>query len=705
MLRHKTASIAVAAVSTLVLGLITAALTLPAWVVYLVLALITVGAFALITKVVYEGEFFAQFHLSRRQVVRAWLVGAVLVHVTWLALWTQAPDLRWWLAGGLLVVVFGEYVLTDVVRWFLTRPIKTAAVATTRHDGVDQHAVSALATFKRALELSGFDYLDVPPANTRMISNDCMAFMVMVPPKAARILRNEEKVEASKKTVSPFGPDANEQIAISLRHVTGRPWRTDWVEISNVDGYAGVYQVTITSRDVLKDVKPYYDTPEPRSVYDPIPFSTCTDGTRGYLPLALGHGEIIARTARGKSNLLTRIAAEVTRCVREEGEALFFACGRRKQYETWGQFLHKYRGTGRRMPLWAVNGQRDTVHMLYTVWLIIQYRQSVLIEERGRRPLIIVALDEAADVLQDNTVGVWIGGKFHTASALYYKCSQGGFSAGVRLIRVGHRGTNGQAGDRGGDIKSQSAWSIVLGSGDKDDIGRVTGNHKLAPLKTPGELYLRLIEEEYRRQKADYLQEVGKPDAPQTNGTTIPDIGWARRDYVIDLEPGAEAAAGEFYANRHRYVTEEFVNYMRLDADQFADAAAADPNAVTSIKQTAYDTAKAKLTAALGLSSSSSTSAVLASTSSTAAAASAPAAVTVLERQDGPTWIDRVERLVLEADTGLTSSEIIARLQATGELEGNPGVVRNALTTLRNSGRLAQPGGRGKPYTRPQVAA
>ncbi|WP_285647589.1 hypothetical protein [Lentzea sp. NBRC 102530] len=704
MLQLKTASIAVAAVSTLVLALIAAALSLPVWIFYAALAVLVAGAFLLISKVVYAGEYFAKFHLSRRQAVRVWLLGAVLAHVTWLVMWVQAPDLRWWCAGGLLVLAFGEYVLTDVVHWLLTRPVKTTTLST-RGDA-DAQTVSALVTFKKALSLSGFDYLDVPAANVRMVSKDCMAFLVMVPPKAAQILRDEEKVEAGKKTVSPFGSDANEQIAISLRHVTGRPWRTDWVEISNVDGYAGVYQVTVTSRDVLNDVKPYYDRPVPRSIQDPIELSTCADGTRGFLPLASGHGEIIARTGRGKSNLLTRIAADVTLCVEDGGEAVFWACGRGKQYETWGQFLHKYLGTGQRMPIWAVNGQQDTVHMLYTVWLIIQYRQSVPLDQRGRRPMIIVALDEAADVLQDTSVGVYIGNRFHTASALWYRCSQRGLSAGVRLVRVGHRGTNGQAGDRGGDIKSQSAWSIALGSGDKDDIGRVTGNHKLKALKTPGELYLRLGEEDYRRQKADYLQEFGKATAPKTDGTPIPEIGWARRDFVIDLEPGAEVAAGPFYANRFQHVTPQFVDYMRLDADQFDELAAGPgPSGVTSIKQTAYESAKAKLSAALGLAASSSTPAVLTSTSSAPVTTSVPAVVTVMERQDEPTWADRVERLIFAAETGLTSSEIISRLQKTGELGGNPGVVRNALTTLRNSGRIDQPGGRGKPYTRPQVAA
>jgi hypothetical protein len=626
-----------------------------------------------------------------------WLMLAGLWRASLIVALSAMPEQAWAFALGGLGLSWGELLAAD----FLGRRRRRAVVPPPVPEiepvvspDVSPVTLSAMRAVQASVEDAGWPYLVV--SKPEPLSADQVRYTVAVPSRirAQQILEAQAALAAAesgqpapKAKALPFGPDAAEPIAIALGERMHRKLERGWVKVEE-SPFAGEYYLTVMTRDIRRDVIPYVDDLTlPRSAKIPACLGRYDAGDPFELPM--GHGEIIAKTESGKTNLLYGLATYYTACgwtdpryAAPSDKVVLWIGGRRKQYETWGAFLHRYFGTGKRIPLgWVANGQHDTVNMLLAAMIVVKARQTAPLDERGERPTLVVMIDEYTDVSSDNTVTVHWDGIDWTATMLDEALSRGAASAGVRLIRVMHRGTNGAAGSSGAGIKAAFDWSIALRSNDKLDLGRVTGAYRLPPLQYPGELYATIKGGDPRRAKSRYTQEIGKPNAHQTDGTPVDVIGWSRRDMISELEPRAEDAARTVpaYVARHQVMDAAFRDYLTGDASTTPAAAPSAGAGTTTAErireQIAAVVAKQQGTAAPGL-----------------AAVPEPVAVTV---QPEPTRGDLVEAILQERGAeGLTSAALIAELRERGDEVRNPNAVYNLLKSWRDTERAEKVGDR-----------
>lgn len=677
----KTVVIILAGVVTLLLGVSALALALGPMATAVALAALLLVAQWIARQVVLG--------IAHRGTILWGLAAAGVVHAGWVVGWAARPDLGGWFAGGLLLLGWAEYLLASGTRYLLTRratPVQgqPQPQLQVRETPARPAPRGAADTFEQALTLSDYGYLIV--IGSRAAGRHCVVFHMRVPAKVTALLALEAKGDSRRRTLAPFGRDSAEAIAVALTEITGVRLRRNWVEVEQTE-YAGEYTVAVMTKDVMAEVRPYVDDATPASINDPAPIGVHVDGTRATLDLR-GHGQVIAQSGAGKTSFINLVVAYLTRCV----DAVPWLCGRRKQYESWGAWLESYMGTDHDLPIdWIANGQEDTVNMLLAAWLIVQWRQAVPFDEREAWPAVVILLDEATDVLADTTVSVTYGGERFTASKLLEMLGRGAMSAGVYIVPITHRGTNAMFGDQGGNTKSSFAWSAALRSNDEADLGRVIGDHKLQPLEHQGELYLKQRSQAPRRTKGDYMQEIGKPNAPQTGGITVPEVGWSRRHMVTHLDAGSQRAAGSIYAARHRRMTPAMRDYLRHGAPQqpAVDPGAKSLTTVSAEGQSAQlDQRAATSSRAAGYEAARQQIAAIEAAAAAAAVSTPVATVTVLDKPASRK--DRIAAIVRAAGR-ISRAEIVERLRAEGDELGNGRVVDNALRELRDEGVLDRP--------------
>lgn len=642
----------------------------------------------------------------RDPIVR-WLMLAGLWRAALIVGLAAMPQTAWAFALGALALAWAEVLVVD---YQANRPRRRAVPPPVPEiepaaPGVGAVALAAMRVTQKAVDAAGWPHLVV--ADPHPLSDDQVRYTVKVPSRirAQQILEAKAAEQAAasgepapKAKALAFGPEAAEPIAIALTEITGRPMARGWVSVTEAP-FAGEYYLTVMTRDVKADVLPYHDDlTVPKSAKIPAPLGRWDTG--GEFALPLGHGEIIAKTATGKTNLLYGLVNYYTACgwtdpryMAPSDRVVVWIGGRRKQYESWGAWLHKYLGTGRRIPLgWLANGQHHTVDMLLAAMLVVQARQAAPIEERVDRPELVLLIDEYTDVSSDNTVTVHWQGIDWTATMLDEALSRGAASAGVRLLRVMHRGVNSAAGTSGAGIKAAFDWSVALRSNDKMDLGRITGTYNMPPLQYPGELYATIGGTAPRRAKANYTQEIGKANAHRTDGTPVHEIGWARRDMISELEPRAEAAARQVpsYAARHLVMDEAFRAYLTADPTAAAPTTSTAPTAAAGSQfDRAFATAQARLAQLRQAAASTSTG-----TDEVAppAAATAPVLAAVTAAPE-PTRGDLVEQILREhGSTGLTSAELIEELRDRGDEVKNPNAVYNLLGKWKDTKRAEKVG-------------
>jgi hypothetical protein len=176
----------------------------------------------------------------------------------------------------------------------------------------------------------------------------------------------------------------------------------------------------------------------------------------------------------------------------------------------------------------------------------------------------------------------------HTASQLAAKIAQGAGSARVWIKFASQRGVSDHLGDQGADTRANAGYTAIFRTRDPDDVGRLTGDHKLLAPRHAGE-YLLSSDTAPVRLKVPYLQSVD-PNQPRLHeGLTVSDVAWARRHFTCPLDAGSAAAAGPEYARRH----------VRMDAAMRAYLTGSEIETVapSAAHRAGYDAAMKTLTA------------------------------------------------------------------------------------------------------------
>ncbi|MCW2767581.1 MAG: hypothetical protein JWO11_3540 [Nocardioides sp.] len=336
-----------------------------------------------------------------------------------------------------------------------------------------------------------------------------------------------------------------EKIAVALAEVTGQDICSDWVQLEKTSA-AGTYELTVVGEDVMARTIPFVDQPEWADVSEPRIYGYRLDG-EPYRMRINTHSTCAGATGSGKTAFLHAELAEETRT----RNLAVWVAGTWKLYDLVAGWVEPYADTGLPLPLdWVASGQRDTVDTLVALLRIARWRQCQPMAERDGFTTIIIHLDEASYPLRNRvTRGEYMGVE-HTASQLAAKIAQGAGSARVWIKFASQRGVSDHLGDQGADTRANAGYTAIFRTRDPDDVGRLTGDHKLLAPRHAGE-YLLSSDAAPVRLKVPYLQSVD-PNQPRLHaGLTVADVAWSRRHFTCGLDAGSAAAAGPEYARRH----------------------------------------------------------------------------------------------------------------------------------------------------------
>lgn len=363
--------------------------------------------------------------------------------------------------------------------------------------------------------------------------------------------------------------EAAEAVAVGLAEVSGRKICSDWVQMDRTPE-AGTYRLTVVVEDVMARVVPYQDSSGWATIGEPRCMGYRLDGQPQLLHLAQ-HGQAAGGTTWGKTGLVHNLIAEETRT----RNCVSWVAGTEKVYDLVAGWVEPYMGSDLPVPLdWIASGQRDTVAMLAAAMRIARWRQRQPMAERHGFTTIIIHLDEASFPLRNRVVRGRYQGVECTASQLAAMITQGAGSADVWLKFASQRGVSDHLGDQGADSRANVGYTAAFRTRDPDDVGRLTGNHKLGVPRHRGE-YLLTADGDPVRVKAPYLQSVDPSKPLLHDGPTVSDVAWARRHFPRQLDPGSATVAGEDYQGRHTRMSDamrEYLTGFEPDVDEVSDA-------------------------------------------------------------------------------------------------------------------------------------
>lgn len=650
---HKAFNIARGAGVAAVLAFTGWAIHAPVWLAVAVTAGVAVGTVAIASRVVHRADMFAELPLESRTSIIRWIGVASVVHVAWVAGVEIRPDLAAWWSGGLIAVAGLEYYTAVGLEYLMTRPVhpdlvqaRAARIEARQAAEADNPTVGLSA----ALDRSRLSWLTV--ISHERIGTVGWQFTVQIPSQTG---------DSKSATAPTLNAGHAESIAIAMAEVTGIALMSNWVQVRKTP-YAGRYTISVVTEDVRAEVIPYVDDPTPTSITVPCPIGVQIDGTVTGERLDQ-HGQTIGKSRWGKTSLVHRKGAWITRCP----DATWWICGTEKLYDLVAGWLQPYEGTDRRPPIdYIMYGLGDVLEILVGAMRLARYRQRVPLSKRRRWRKVIITLDEASFPLRNTAQKVMYDGKMRTAAELVAMLHQGAGSGEVYVHLVSQRGTNDQFGDQGGDTKANSGFVEVFATQDPDELGRAFGDWQLAKPRHKGEFWANVGDGEPVNLKAAYIQEVDPAREKLHDGATIADVSWARRDLVVDepLDRDEAEAVGEAYINRRR-TADELVEYLT----------GAAPEVENTAMNEGYETAMAEL-AALGLlPNRPAPEATLAmaseGTARTATAVMAPPA----------TRKDRIVRLV-GANGQMTTAQIFDALREEEGGEINETSVFNTLREL-----------------------
>lgn len=716
----KTVIVIVAAVLSVALGVLTQWLEPGPYLTGGVLVVLLAYGVRVFHPAVRRSPRYDPVPPSRRGGISRWIFLGGLPYVAWVVVVARGVDWKGWLgllvglpllswlvwicATGLEVLRLSGYQdagrrASVFARWLKAwRSRNLPAVPTATQVLADESMMlkRAQQVMKEVLELTG-DYAYLVVEKPYKASDHCLVVPVRVPSRVAAQLAQQEAderngVKGSSKSVAAFGPASATAVAIALGEKTRTPMPSDWVTIEPTE-YAGIFKIIVMSRDVMADVIVWENDTTPTTIHEPALVSYFKDGTENRMSL-IGNGLIVAMSQAGKTNILMLLILFYLRCT----DTIVWVGGVRKQFETFWPLIAKYLATRFRMPIdFIVTGQNDTAKMVLAALQLIDYRNGLKDKTGLKRVKLII--DEYTDVAENKKV------------LFFYKERWMDVATGVRMInRVGksvfveadlatHRDTNSMLGTEGGDLKSGMDFTIGLRTNELASLHRLFNNYSLERLVHQGELYAARTGERPRRSKAPYVQEVGKPNAPKTRGTTVTEAGWSRRHLVAERQLTAteQQACGDFYLNRHTHVTPELEEYLRFGPFEAAEEAPAEqPQQALDagpigIPITGPDPAEAgrryaeDLIARQEAEWAAAAAAQAAQPTATPSTPSTPVVVSSLDnarhRKGRPAAILR-----LLAEKPMTVDQLMERMQAEGDSIKDKQMIYNALAKLRDQG-------------------
>lgn len=680
----------------------------PMWMV----TLATVAAAAVVgftaRLLVRISPMFARLGPAAKSRLSGWLVAAVAVYAAWSLLAVMVPGL-WlvWLALPVLGAVTWVMARTHEYLLRYAPPAVARPAAAAALTGAGQPAAVAaedlrgprdgephLAWLLRlAVQRAGLSWLRI--SNPRSVGPADRPFGVRVeawaPIELRRVVGGKVRVEQAPRLDEQ---DAR-RIALALRDITRRDIAPDWVQINEDPDRVGVYLIQANTEDVMRRIRPYREQvdelvdadgrPRWRRVTQPCHLLWGMDG----MPIGVDvarHAWILGATTGGKSAYIHREWADVTRC----DDALIWVAGTRKLYDLVGPWLEPYLGQQVPPPLdWVRADAEGVLQILIAAMEVARWRQDQPFSARHGFKRIFIYIDEASFALSTKAKAYYDGAQV-TAGDMYAECTQAVASAGIYLIAATQRGVHHAFGDKGGDASANIGREIVLMSGDDQEAGRVTGNYKLPQLRHRGECYARLGDAEPVRAKIEYVQ-TSDPSKPVLHdGPRVDEISWNRRHFPRTLDAGSALAAGDEYAARHEYVTDDYLADLRGARTR---TAAATPAAAVPQHDTAVHDDEQAMHAAVTSIFSRLGGTPIPAPAPMAAVEPAPAAATPLAGYR--TRADRVEAAVRQIwrteTTPAGPRDILAALHEAGDAAATGQLVSNALTQLCQQGRLVRP--------------
>jgi len=489
-----------------------------------------------------------------------------------------------------------------------------------------------------------------------------------------------------------FGYQDAESIAQVMGRTVKTPLNTDWVTITK-PGRAGLRKITVMYEDVMANVIPHVDNLTPTTLASPFVAGVRPDRTVKEISLR-GHARLVGGSTSGKSSLLHRIIAHLTR-----GAGLVWYGGNQKVYDFLAGWLEPYADLDLKPPIdFAVFGVQDTCEMLAAAMRIGRFRQNLDMHERGGRPPIFVILDESSYVLGDHQTTAVLNGVSYNASQLLGMFNAGITSAQMYSINATQLDVDAQSGDKGNLINAQMAWQAVFAIEDEGAVGRMAKNYGVPMPRHRGEMWLRetIGGAGLDRLKVPYIQSID-PTAELLlpNGPTVADVSWARRHFADSWTLDAEEtrAAGEVYASRFVRMTADYKAYLkgrspslsarvrspititRPPAPQENPTAnpSGDPELIATVNQLA----------ALGVELPDILKPYV--TAEPEQFLDSPQDDELAARRNR---MERIEDIVRGQDAPIGRAAIIERLTEQEGRKPNPNVVSNALSTLVERGRL-----------------
>jgi hypothetical protein len=341
-----------------------------------------------------------------------------------------------------------------------------------------------------------------------------------------------------------------------------------------------------------------------------------------------------------------------------------------------------------RPPLdWVRADAEGVLQMLIAVMEVARWRQDQPFSARHNFQKIMVYIDEGSFALNTKNKVKYDGAEV-TAGDMYAECTKAVASAGIYLVVATQRGVHHQFGDNGGDASANIGREIVLMSGDEQEAGRVTGNYKLPPLRHRGECYARLGEGDPVRAKIEYVQTCDPSKPVLHDGPKVDEISWNRRYHQRHLDAGSAQAAGPVYADRHQYVTDEYLADLR-------GARARSKRTRTAAPERDGEQAMASAVASIFSRLGGKPVVVPAASKPAASEVSAAAPVQPTPIAGYRTRADRVEAAVRQiwrtSGTPASPRDILAALQDAGDTTATSQLVANALTQLGQQSRVVRP--------------